>query len=214
MIYFPIIDTERLTTMEFNQKLQSLRKQKGLTQEDLAEILCVSRAAVSKWESGRGFPNIDSLKAISSFFSVSIDELLSSNEALTIAEQNHKQELNRHRDLIFGVLDCSTVLLFFLPFFAQRFENVITAVSFSALIEVSFYLKVCYGILLVGTIAFGVFLLATQNFQNTFRNNYKLKISLILNTVFLMLLICSLQPYASAFLFTILICKSLLLIKW
>ena len=51
--------------MEFNEKLQELRKQKGFTQEELAELLFVSRTAVSKWESGRGYPNIDSLKAIS-----------------------------------------------------------------------------------------------------------------------------------------------------
>ena len=50
--------------MEFNEKLQELRKQKGLTQEAMAELLFVSRTAVSKWESGRGYPGIDSLKAI------------------------------------------------------------------------------------------------------------------------------------------------------
>ena len=54
--------------MEFNEKLQELRKQKGLTQEELAEALYVSRTAISKWESGRGVPNIESLKAISKFF--------------------------------------------------------------------------------------------------------------------------------------------------
>lgn len=56
--------------MEFNEKLQELRKQKGLTQEELAEALYVSRTAISKWESGRGYPNIDSLKAISNYFSL------------------------------------------------------------------------------------------------------------------------------------------------
>ena len=54
--------------MEFNEKLQELRKQKGLTQEELAEALYVSRTAISKWESGRGDPNSDSLKAISNYF--------------------------------------------------------------------------------------------------------------------------------------------------
>ena len=47
--------------MEFHEKLQELRRQKGITQEELAQALYVSRAAVSKWESGRGYPNIDSL---------------------------------------------------------------------------------------------------------------------------------------------------------
>ena len=62
--------------MEFHEKLQELRKSKGLTQEELAEALYVSRTAVSKWESGRGYPSIDSLKEISRFFGVTIDELI------------------------------------------------------------------------------------------------------------------------------------------
>ena len=55
--------------MEFNEKLQELRKSRGLTQEELAEALFVSRTAISKWESGRGYPSIDSLKEISRYFS-------------------------------------------------------------------------------------------------------------------------------------------------
>ena len=78
--------------MEFTEKLQELRKQKGLTQEELAGILYVSRAAVSKWESGRGYPGIDSLKAIASFFSVTVDMLLSGDEVLTIAEVDQKKK--------------------------------------------------------------------------------------------------------------------------
>ena len=62
--------------MEFHEKLQELRKNKGITQEELAENLYVSRTAISKWESGRGYPSIDSLKAISRYFSVTIDELV------------------------------------------------------------------------------------------------------------------------------------------
>ena len=56
--------------MEFNERLQELRKQKGLTQEELAKELYVSRTAVSKWESGRGYPGIESLKMIAKFFSL------------------------------------------------------------------------------------------------------------------------------------------------
>ena len=106
--------------MEFNEKLQELRKQKGLTQEELAEILFVSRTAVSKWESGRGMPSIESLKAISKFFAVTLDDLLSSEELLVIAEDDHKKKEMHIRDLIYGLLDCSMALLFLLPFFGQK----------------------------------------------------------------------------------------------
>lgn len=90
--------------MEFNEKLQELRKQNNLTQQELADALYVSRTAISKWESGRGYPNIDSLKAISKYFSISLDELLSSDEILTIAEDDNKQKEQHTRDLVFGLL--------------------------------------------------------------------------------------------------------------
>ena len=81
--------------MEFYEKLQELRKSRGLTQEELAEMLYVSRTAISKWESGRDYPNMDSLKAISKCFSVSLDDLLSSETILTIAEEDGKQKEGR-----------------------------------------------------------------------------------------------------------------------
>ena len=73
--------------MEFHEKIQILRKNRGMTQEELAEALFVSRTAVSKWESGRGYPSIDSLKEISGFFSITIDDLLSGEKLLSIAER-------------------------------------------------------------------------------------------------------------------------------
>ena len=93
--------------MEFNVKLQELRKKKQLTQEELAEALYVSRTAVSKWESGRGYPNIDSLKAIALFFGTTVDELLSGEELLTLAEEDTKQKERHCLELIFGLLALS-----------------------------------------------------------------------------------------------------------
>lgn len=49
--------------MEFSEKLQKLRTQRNLTQEQLANQLFVSRTAISKWETGRGTPNLDSLRS-------------------------------------------------------------------------------------------------------------------------------------------------------
>lgn len=62
--------------MIFSEKLRLLRTQKGLSQENLADRLHVSRQSVSKWESGISLPEIDKLIAISDLFSVSIDCLL------------------------------------------------------------------------------------------------------------------------------------------
>ena len=75
--------------MEFHEKLQELRKSKGLTQEELSELLYVSRSAISKWESGKGYPSIDSLKQISQFFNISIDDLLTGDKILTIAKNEN-----------------------------------------------------------------------------------------------------------------------------
>ena len=137
-------DSEKTGIMEFNEKLQELRKQKALTQEELAEILFVSRTAVSKWESGRGYPNIESLKAISKFFGVTIDELLSGDELLTIAEEDTRQKETFIFDMVFGLLDCSIAMFFFLPFFGQEADAMIQAVSLLSLTEIAPYLRILY----------------------------------------------------------------------
>ena len=62
--------------MTFAEKLKSIRKQAGISQEKLAEKLGVSRQAVTKWETDAGIPDIENIKAISALFDISIDELL------------------------------------------------------------------------------------------------------------------------------------------
>lgn len=199
--------------MEFNEKLQELRKQKGLTQEELAESLYVSRTAISKWESGRGYPNIESLKALAKFFSVTIDELLSGEEVLTIAEENSKEKERHFRTMVFGLLDCSTAMFLFLPFFGQTTSGVIKAVSLLSLTAISPWLKSAYFVVLAGIILCGILALALQNFHTTFAARNKTLISLACNAIGALLFIISLQPYAAALLFIFLTIKVLMLIK-
>jgi len=68
--------------MHFSEKLKELRKQKGISQEQLAEKIYVSRQAITKWESGNGLPDIENLIAISSLFNESLDSLLSEEKSL------------------------------------------------------------------------------------------------------------------------------------
>ena len=73
--------------MTFAEKLRTLRKQAGLSQEGLAEKLSVSRHAITKWETDMGMPDVENIMAISALFGVSIDELLSNEKgARTKAE--------------------------------------------------------------------------------------------------------------------------------
>ena len=191
--------------MEFNEKLQALRKQKGLTQEELADALYVSRTAVSKWESGRGYPSIDTLKDISVFFNITIDELLSGSELLNIAENDNKQKQNRFRGVVFGLLDVSTVLFLFVPFFAERGE-VIKSVNLLAL-SVSPYLKTAYFVLIIAVILLGVLTLIYGGAFAKYKNIF----SIILTSILLLLFILNLQPYAATLVFAFLLIKALIL---
>ena len=200
--------------MEFNTKLQELRKQKGLTQEELAEVLFVSRTAISKWESGRGYPNIDSLKAISTYFGITIDELLSGDELLVIAEEDTRQRKTHFCDLVFGSLDCSIAMFFFLPFFGQRTDAVIQEASLLSLTGISPYLKTSYFAVVIGIIVSGIMTLAFQTCDHAFWARNKSRLSLAVNALGVLLFIISSQPYAAAFVFIFLAIKVTMLIKW
>ena len=191
--------------MEFHEKLQQLRKQKGLTQEQLADQLYVSRAAVSKWESGRGYPNIDSLKALAKFYSVTIDELLSGEQMLTIAEEDQKHRTQNFRNQVFGLLDISACAYLFLPLFGQLQGEAIQAVSLLALSEVPSYLKIAYMVAVIGIILWGIAALIIPN--------RSIPLSLMLSVMGTLLFIICSQPYAAAFGFLLLGIKAFLLIK-
>lgn len=105
------------------QFISSLRKEKNLMQQDVAELFNVSPQAVSKWEKGDSIPDIEILEKMSSFYQVSIEELLNGERKEYIDNKNinkmEKQDLNRKSslNLTLGIslLTC-TILFFFFPF--------------------------------------------------------------------------------------------------
>ena len=199
--------------MEFHEKLQKLRKQKGLTQEELAGVLFVSRAAVSKWESGRGYPNIDSLKDMAKYFSVTIDELLSGEEALTMAEEDHRQKEIHFRDLVFGLLDCSCAMLLILPLFGQQVGETVSEVSLLMLTGIASYMKIVYLAMVFGAVTIGLLQILLRNVAAAGSSKYKSAVSVGWNAAGVFLFIISPQPYAAAFLFVFLTIKVLMLVK-
>ena len=199
--------------MELHEKLQLLRKQQGLTQEELAERLYVSRTAISKWESGRGYPSIDSLKAISSFFSVSIDELLSGDELLTFAQADQIQTKTQLRDQVFGLLDCVAGLLLCLPLFGQSTGTTVRAVTLFSMIQASPLLKTVCGAAITATVLWGIGLLTLQNWEQLLWTKFKTGISLALSIGGVLLFLVIRQPYAAVFTFALLCAKAFFLLK-
>ena len=79
----------------FSEKLQLIRKNKGLTQEELAEKLTVSRQAVAKWESGQAYPDISNLIQISNLFHVTVDYLVRDQECMVGLSSDSATDLDK-----------------------------------------------------------------------------------------------------------------------
>lgn len=210
---FAVLRAKREGILEFNEKLRDLRKSKGLTQEQLAEAIFVSRTAVSKWESGRGVPNIESLKALSEFFSVSLDSLLSGEELLEVARTDVKKTKTHMCDTIFGLLDCLPLLFLFLPFFGQRGQAPVRSVPLLSLEGTASYVKISYIVFVLLALGIGIALLALQTKEVKIWEKYKYLLSVGVNILGASLFMLTLQPYAALFVFALLVIKAFLLVR-
>ena len=199
--------------MEFHENLQALRKQRGLTQEELAAELFVSRTAISKWESGRGYPSIDSLKAIARFFGVSIDGLLSGEEVLSLAQEDQKRSGARLRDQVFGLLDCGAGLLLFLPVFGQQTADFVRSVNLFSLFPSRPWLGGLFLCAIVLTAGLGCASLSLQSWEHPRWSGMKSMLSLALSALGVLLFLLARQPYAGAFFLFFLIIKVFFLVK-
>ena len=199
--------------MEFHEKLKELRKNRGLTQEELAEALYVSRTAISKWESGRGYPSIDSLKEISSYFSVSIDNLLSGEKLLLIAEKENKSNIRTLCDLIFGTADVSFFMLIILPLYPNSVDGFIYSVNLLAYEDITSMNRLIYWISYITLILIGI----VKVFLTTLRIEKYRRImtgfSMLLNILMVLFLAIAREAYAITLAFMILVIKGVLLIK-
>ena len=198
--------------MEFQEKLAELRKSRGLTQEELAEALFVSRTAVSKWESGRGYPSIDSLKEISRFFSVTIDELICPQEIITAAEDDKKALIGRYVSVICNTLDVLTSVLLFLPVFGNGTDSP-ASVSLFYITGIQSWLKIVF-IFLIGMMTVnGICGVVLSRFDLPAWNRHRLISGMGLSVVGVGVFIGTRQPYAGIICFAILVIKAWLIIK-
>lgn len=199
--------------MEFGEKLQELRKKKGLTQEELAEALYVSRTAVSKWESGRGYPNIDSLKEISKFFSVSIDELLSGEKLLSIAEKENKSNIKNMCDLLFGIVDLFSLILIILPLYPNTIDDFVYSVNLLNYAQTSKFNKTIFWVGFISLVLLGLVKIILTRIKLEKGNKILAELSIVISILMVLFLAVTREVYAVVVAFLLLLIKGIILIK-
>ena len=200
--------------MEFGEKLQELRKNKGLTQEELAEELYVSRTAVSKWESGRGYPSIDSLKDISKFFSVSIDDLLSGEKLLSIAEKENKSNIRNMCDLLFSIVDLFSIILIVLPLYPNAIDGFVYSVNLLNYTQVSGINKTVYWFFFALLIFLGILKVILVRLKAKKGNKILVEISIVIGILTVLFLALTREVYAVVVAFLRLLVKGILILKY
>ena len=118
-----------------------MRKNRGFTKEELAQVLYVSRTAISKWESGRGYLSIDSLKEISNYFGVTID------------------------DLLFGMVDLFSFILIVLPLYPKPIDGYIFSVNLFSYTETTWFNRWIYWIMFIALIGIGIVKIVLTQFK-------------------------------------------------
>ena len=200
--------------MEYNEKLQELRKNKGLTQEELAEVLYVSRTAISKWESGRGYPNIESLKEISKFFDVSIDDLLSGEKLISIAEKENKSNIRNMCDLLFGIVDLFSFILVALPLYPNTIDGFVYSVNLLNYTQISSINLNFYWFMFVSLFVVGVIKIILTKTKVEKGNKILMTLSIALNIFIVIFLALTREVYAVVITFLLLLVKGGILLKY
>ncbi len=195
--------------MEFKDKLQKLRASSNLTQEQLAEKLFVSRVTVSKWETGRGYPNLGSLKLMAELFGVSVDELLSDGALPGPAGNTGGERRSKRLSLLFGFLDFSACALFVLPVFRDR--TISSPVVLRPLVSLhcaSGLVRMALVLMVAALSAYGVLELALQDCKAVPWNRMKFPLSFCLSLCALVLFILTFQQNPALILILLLLIKA------
>lgn len=195
--------------MELSEKIQKLRKERGLTQEQLAEQLFVSRTAVSKWETGRGTPSIESLQMIAKLYGITLDELLGTEEVVTIAKNENKENISKFAAYVDGIFNLSAILCLLLPLYKVEMNDVFYSVP---LFQFKGWLTPLYWTIPIIMAVCGVIqILINKTEQEKVKKNIKI-ISVVVNAIAIILLILSGQPYPAVMFFVLLLAKGTIML--
>ena len=121
-----------MNTKKIGELIKKIRKEKGLSQQELADKLMVSPKTVSKWECSNGLPDITILKNLSEVLGVTIDELLDGN-------QNNKEQNKKKSKVLLIVIIC-IILLIIIIFFMLKQNNISNKVEYNCEVIRTFHI--------------------------------------------------------------------------
>ena len=190
--------------MELSEKIQKLRKEHNMTQEQFAEKLFVSRTAVSKWETGRGMPSMESLQMIAKLFQITLDELLSTEEIVVIAESENKENIKRFASYMDGVINLAALLGLLLPLYKVELNNVFYSVP---LYQYEGWLAILYWVFPIAMAICGIIQIILNKSERVKTKRSVNVIGVTLNAGAVFILILGGQPYPAVMFFTLLLIK-------
>lgn len=197
--------------MEFSERLAQMRRHKGLTQEQLADELHVSRTAISKWENGRGVPSIDSLQAIARFFGVTVDELLSANAVLDAALVERRAASRRRFRLASAWLSLAALACMLLPLYKSSLGGLFVPVP---LYQLEGPLTLAFVATQLAMAACGAAALLAIKLDGARATTALLTAGDVLCAILVIALAATLQPYATCAFVALLISKLVIRIKF
>lgn len=194
--------------MKLGEKIKSIRIDNQLTQEEFANKINISRTAVSKWELGKGYPSITLLKTISKEFGVSLDDLLTSRELLSLTEN----DIKRNNNITSSLVDIVSILAIFLPLFGEKVGDKIVQTSLINTTDISFVRTFTLVFFVLIFIIGILFMISNLRENKKFSNNVNV-VSLIAHFLLLCFSILTRQVYASIFILMVFSIKIFLYLK-
>ena len=173
----------------------------------------MSRTAISKWESGRGYPSIDSLKEISNYFSVTIDDLLSGEKLLSLAERENKSNMQGMCDLLTGILDLFSLTLIVLPLYPEPADGFVFSVNLFVYTQTTAFNRAVYWILYLALAAAGAVKVLLLSCKVKKGQRILTAVSMALSAFTVLFLAMTREAYATTLAFLLFLIKGILLLK-
>ena len=164
-------------------------------------------------QEGRGYPNIDSLKSIANYFEVTIDDLLSGEKIISIAEKENKSNIRNICNLLFGIMDVMSFLLIILPLYPNEVGEYIYSVNLFSYTQINSVNYVIYWIVFVSLILGGIIKITFTEFGYEKANKITTSISMLISILLVLFLAMTREAYAIIIAFLLFVIKGVLYSK-